>query len=117
MVSEFNISDILKDLGVTNNLLGYCYLKYAISKMIEDNSLMRGITKRLYPMIAEKFNTTASGVERAIRHAIEKGWERGNIQTQDKLFGFTIDVNKGKPTNSEFICCVADWVNMEAKNV
>lgn len=112
MINELKISETLKELGTPADLLGYYYLKYAIELMLQDMSLMKSITKKLYPMIAKKFNTTCSKVERAVRHAIEVACERGNIQLHHKLFGFTIDQNKCKPTNSEFIVTIADWLNM-----
>lgn len=116
MNNELKISEILKELGTPADLLGYHYLKYAVELMLQDMSLMKSITKKLYPMIAKKFNTTCSRVERTIRHAIEVACEKGNIQLHHKLFGFTIDPNKCKPTNSEFIVTVVDWLNMnEAK--
>ena len=112
MKNELKIAEILKELGTPADLLGYFYLKYAIELMLEDMSLMKSITKKLYPMIAKEFNTTTSKVERAIRHAIEVAWERGNIELHHKLFGYTIDQIKCKPTNSEFIVTVVDWLNM-----
>lgn len=112
MISELQISETLKELGVPADLFGYFYLKYAVEVVSQDYSLIHQITKRVYPAIAEKFNTTCSRVERTIRVAIEVGWNRGNIKFQNKLFGFTVEMAKGKPTNSEFIVTVADWLNM-----
>ena len=112
MSNEMRISDILKELGVSPNVIGYLYLIYGIEEMTKDQSLMYAITKRLYPLVAQKFDATAARVERSIRHAIEKGWCRGNMKMQEKLFGYTVDMNKGKPTNSEFMCTVADYFNM-----
>ena len=106
------ISDHLKELGVSASLNGYRYLRYGISRMAEDITLMDAITKRLYPEIAQTFNTTASRVEKGIRTAIESGWDRGNRESQKRLFGYTVDMNKGKPTNCEFIVTVADYVLM-----
>jgi len=83
--------------------------------VIEDMDLLGGITKELYPMIAEKFNTTPSRVERAIRHAIEVAWNRGRIETINKIFGYTIHDEKGKPTNGEFIAMIADRMRIKAK--
>lgn len=112
MTNELKIAETLKELGTPADLLGYFYLKYAIELMLQDMSLMNSITKKLYPMIAKRFNTTTSKVERAIRHAIEVSCKRGNIKLRQKLFGFTIDPIKCKPTNSEFIVTVVDWLNM-----
>ncbi len=106
------ISEIIKEVGVPVSLLGYHYLKYAVEMIVEDISLINSITKIVYPKIAKRFNTTDSRVERAIRNAIETGWSRGNQNIQNKLFGYTIDSNKGKPTNCEFIVTVADYINM-----
>ena len=112
MSKELKIAETLKECGTPADLSGYFYLKYAIDAMLQDMSLMHNITKRLYPMIAKKFNTSASRVERAIRHAVEVAWERGNIELHHKLFGYTIAQSKCKPTNSEFIVTVVDWLNM-----
>ena len=84
--------------------------------MMNDQSLINSITKTLYPTIAEHFNATTSSVERAIRHAIEVGWVRGDRKAQDDLFGYTVDVDKGKPTNCEFIATVADYLLMGEVN-
>ena len=81
--------------------------------IIEDMELLGAVTKELYPSIASKFNTTPSRVERAIRHAIEVAWTRGKVDTIDKIFGYTVNTNKGKPTNSEFIAMVADKLRLE----
>lgn len=112
MINEFKIAETLKELGTPANLLGYFYLKYAIELMQQDMTLVNAITRRLYPAIATKFNTTPSKVERAIRHAIENGWHRGNVESQNKIFGYTIDKTQYKPTNGEFIVTIADWLNM-----
>lgn len=106
------ITDILKDLGIPASLSGFHHLRYAIELMKNDMSLMNKISTVLYPTIAKKFNTTWPRVERTMRHAIETGWERGNVQTQNKLFGYTIKADIGKPTNSEFIVTVADYISM-----
>ena len=115
MNREVIISELLKDLGVPPSLLGYIYLKYAIEITIQDFSLVRAITKQLYPAIAKQFNTTKSRAERAIRHAVEVSWERGNIDTMHKLFGYTVSADKGKPTNSEFIATIAEHFRIAAK--
>ena len=105
---EQTISVLLKDLGVTPGLSGYQHLRYAIGITMDDMSLVHNVTTRLYPMIAEHFNTTASRTERCIRHAVETAWNRGNLTTQGKIFGYTVDYDRGKPTNTEFIATVAD---------
>lgn len=107
------ISDFLHELGVPANIRGYIYLREAISMVTEEIQLLSGITKILYPMIGEQHDTTSSRVERAIRHAIEVAWSRGNIDAINKLFGFTVDHRRGKPTNSEFIAMVADRLRLE----
>ena len=114
--TDIRIVGILKNLGVPANINGYYYLRYAIALMMADISLLNGITKRLYPMVAKKFNTSASKAERCIRHAVERGWDRGDINLQNKIFGYTVDANRGKPTNSEFISGVADYLNMEVED-
>ena len=115
MNREVKIYELLKELGVPPSLLGYMYLKYAIEITIQDFSLVRAITKRLYPEIAKEFQTTCSRAERVIRHAIEVSWERGNIDTMHKLFGYTVSADKGKPTNSEFIATIAEHFRIAEK--
>lgn len=112
---EAKITDIMHDIGVPAHIKGYLYLREAIMMVYEDIELLGSITKILYPDIAEKYNTTASRVERAIRHAIEVAWNRGNIDSITDLFGYTINVSKAKPTNSEFIAMVADKLRLEYK--
>lgn len=104
------ITNYLKELGIPASLSGYRYLKYAIDLTIKDVSLVNNITKTMYPTVAEHFNTTAVRVERAMRTAIGVGYQRGNLQTIQKLFGYTINMNKSNPTNSEFIATVADYI-------
>ncbi len=91
------------------------YLREAITMVVNDMELLSAITKELYPSIAKKYNTTASRVERAIRHAIEVAWGRGQIDAINKIFGHTIHNDKGKPTNSEFIAMVADKLRLKNK--
>jgi two-component system response regulator (stage 0 sporulation protein A) len=112
MATEIEISALLKELGIPADLLGYRYLIFCVDEMIKDPSLMYGMFKGIYPMVAAKFNTSIVRAERAIRNAIEVGWTRGNIETQNKLFGYTVDASKGRPTNGEFLCTVADWLVM-----
>lgn len=112
---ETNITNIMHDIGVPAHIKGYLYLREAISMVYHDIELLGSITKILYPDIAKKYNTTASRVERAIRHAIEVAWNRGNIDSITDLFGYTVNVSKAKPTNSEFIAMVADKLRLKYK--
>lgn len=107
------VSNMLHEIGVPAHIRGYTYMRDAIKMVIQDPDLLGGITKDLYPGIALKYNTTPSRVERAIRHGIEVAWSRGRVETLDMIFGYTIDQNKGKPTNSEFIAMVADKIKMQ----
>lgn len=112
---EANITNIIHEIGVPAHIKGYMYLREAITMVYNDIELLGSITKVLYPDIAKKFNTTASRVERAIRHAIEVAWSRGNIDSISALFGYTVSISKAKPTNSEFIAMVADKLRLEHK--
>lgn len=112
---EAYITSIMHDIGVPAHIKGYLYLREAITMVYNDIELLGSITKILYPEIAKKYNTTASRVERAIRHAIEVAWNRGNIESITDLFGYTVSVSKAKPTNSEFIAMVADKLRLEYK--
>ncbi|OPY56326.1 MAG: Stage 0 sporulation protein A [Pelotomaculum sp. PtaU1.Bin035] len=109
------VTNIIHEMGVPAHIKGYHYLRDAILMVINEVNLLGAITKELYPMIAIKFQTTPSRVERAIRHAIELAWDRGNIELMTKFFGYTINLERGKPTNSEFIAMVADKLRIEAK--
>jgi len=110
---EADITNIIHEIGVPAHIKGYMYLREAISMVYNDIELLGSITKVLYPEIASHFNTTASRVERAIRHAIEVAWSRGNVDAISSLFGYTVSVTKAKPTNSEFIAMVADRLRLE----
>ncbi|MBM7620981.1 two-component system response regulator (stage 0 sporulation protein A) [Bacillus tianshenii] len=110
---DANITSIIHEIGVPAHIKGYLYLREAISMVYNDIELLGSITKVLYPDIAKKYNTTASRVERAIRHAIEVAWSRGNIDSISSLFGYTVSMTKAKPTNSEFIAMVADKLRLE----
>ncbi|WP_409301576.1 sporulation transcription factor Spo0A [Peribacillus sp. SCS-155] len=110
-----SITSIIHEIGVPAHIKGYLYLREAISMVYNDIELLGSITKVLYPDIAKKYNTTASRVERAIRHAIEVAWSRGNIESISSLFGYTVSMSKAKPTNSEFIAMVADKLRLEHK--
>lgn len=114
---EARITNVIHEIGVPAHIKGYLYLREAITMVIQDMELLGAVTKELYPNIAERFSTTPSRVERAIRHAIEVAWTRGKIDTIDKIFGYTVNTNKGKPTNSEFIAMVADKLRLEIEMV
>ena len=111
---ESQVTEIIHRIGVPAHIKGYQYLRTAIMMTIEDNDLINAVTKVLYPAVAKKYQTTSSRVERAIRHAIEVAWDRGDIDTLNAFFGYTIQTERGKPTNSEFIAMIAD--NMRLKN-
>lgn len=108
-----DITSIIHEIGVPAHIKGYLYLREAISMVYNDLGLLGSITKILYPDIAKKYDTTASRVERAIRHAIEVAWSRGNIDAISAIFGYTINVSKAKPTNSEFIAMIADKLRLK----
>ncbi len=112
---DVEVTRIIHQMGVPAHIKGYQYLRDAILFVIEDVNLLGAVTKELYPMIAQKYSTTASRVERAIRHAIELAWDRGNVEMMTKFFGYTINIERGKPTNSEFIAMVADKLRMNTK--
>ncbi len=112
---EINITNIIHEIGVPAHIKGYQYLRDAITMVVEDMDLLGAVTKELYPAIAQVNNTTPSRVERAIRHAIEVAWNRGKIETINSLFGYTVQNDKGKPTNSEFIAIIADKLRLERK--
>ncbi len=109
------ISKMLHTLGVPSHIKGYVYIREGINLMLESNEITGGITKEIYPEIAKKYNTTSSRVERAIRHAIEISWNRGDYDTMEEIFGHSVDYDKAKPTNSEFIATIAD--HLRYKNV
>ena len=98
------------------HIKGYQYLREAIIMVVSDIDMINQITKQLYPEIAEKYHTTPSRVERAIRHAIEVAWGRGQQETVEQIFGYTVSAAKGKPTNSEFIAMIADKLRLELKS-
>ena len=113
---ETDVTNIIHEIGVPAHIKGYQYLRDAIILSVNDMEMLNSITKILYPTIAKKHQTTASRVERAIRHAIEVAWSRGKMDTIDELFGYTVSTGKGKPTNSEFIALIADKIRLEYKN-
>lgn len=112
---EARVTAILHEIGVPAHIRGYHYMREAIIMAINDIDVLNYITKELYPAIAKKCNTTPSRVERAIRHAIEVAWSRGQVDAIDALFGYTVSGHKGKPTNSEFIALIADRLRLELK--
>ncbi|HJC49460.1 MAG TPA: sporulation transcription factor Spo0A [Candidatus Anaerostipes avistercoris] len=110
---EIIVTNMIHEIGVPAHIKGYQYLRDSIIMAVYDMDILNSITKQLYPAIAEKFHTTSSRVERAIRHAIEVAWGRGKMDTIDALFGYTVHAGKGKPTNSEFIALIADKIRLE----
>ncbi|UWG99001.1 sporulation transcription factor Spo0A [Dehalobacter sp. DCM] len=114
-IVEVEVTKMIQQMGVPAHVKGYQYLRDAIVAVIKDVSLLSAVTKELYPMIAKSYTTTPSRVERAIRHAIELAWDRGNINFMNKFFGYTINIDRGKPTNSEFIAMVADKLRIADK--
>ncbi len=105
---EAVVTDVLHQMGIPAHIKGYHYLRVAIMLSLEDEEMLESITKLLYPTIAARFDTTPSRVERAIRHAVETAWDRGDVDVLNGMFGYTISVGKGKPTNSEFIALLTD---------
>ena len=112
---EAVVTDIIHEIGVPAHIKGYQYLREAIMLTIKDMEMINAVTKVLYPEVAKRFKTTPSRVERAIRHAIEVAWDRGDIEVLQKFFGYTVSNIKGKPTNSEFIAMIADSLTLKRK--
>ncbi|MCC8357137.1 MAG: sporulation transcription factor Spo0A [Oscillospiraceae bacterium] len=112
---ESVVTEIIHEIGVPAHIKGYQYLREAIILTVNDMDSINAVTKVLYPAVAKKFGTTPSRVERAIRHAIEVAWDRGDIETLQKFFGYTVSNIKGKPTNSEFIAMIADNLTLQRK--
>ncbi|HHY24220.1 MAG TPA: sporulation transcription factor Spo0A [Clostridiaceae bacterium] len=112
---EVEVTNIMHEIGVPAHIKGYQYLRDAIMMVVKDLDAINSITKQLYPAIAKDYSTTPSRVERAIRHAIEVAWNRGRIEAINSIFGYTINMGKGKPTNSEFIAMIADKLRIELK--
>ena len=110
---ERQVTAIIHEIGVPAHIKGYQYLREAITLAVADMEVINAVTKVLYPAVAKKFGTTASRVERAIRHAIEVAWDRGDLETLQKYFGYTVSNAKGKPTNSEFIAMIADRISLD----
>ncbi len=113
---EALVTNVIHEVGVPAHIKGYQYLREAIIMVVNDIDVINQITKSLYPQIAIRFNTTPSRVERAIRHAIEVAWGRGQQETVENIFGYTVSAAKGKPTNSEFIAMIADKLRLELKS-
>ena len=109
------VTKIIHQIGVPAHIKGYQYLRTAILMTISDSEIINSVTKILYPSVAKKYSTTTSRVERAIRHAIEVAWDRGDVDTLNSYFGYTIQNNRGKPTNSEFIAMIADNLRLKHK--
>ena len=113
---ESLVTGIIHEIGVPAHIKGYQYLREAIIIAVEDMDVINAITKVLYPQVAKAFQTTPSRVERAIRHAIEVAWDRGDLDTLQRFFGYTVSNTKGKPTNSEFIALIADKLQLQLKS-
>ena len=113
---ESMVTSIIHEIGVPAHIKGYQYLREAIIIAVNDMDVINAITKVLYPQVAKTFQTTPSRVERAIRHAIEVAWDRGDLETLQRFFGYTVSNTKGKPTNSEFIALIADRLQLQLKN-
>lgn len=113
---EALVTNVIHEVGVPAHIKGYQYLREAIIMVVNNIEVINQITKQLYPDIAQKYSTTPSRVERAIRHAIEVAWGRGQTETVESIFGYTVSAAKGKPTNSEFIAMIADKLRLELKS-
>ena len=109
------VTNIIHEIGVPAHIKGYQYLREAIVIAVQDMEVINAVTKILYPEVAKRYHTTASRVERAIRHAIEVAWDRGDLEILQKYFGYTVSNAKGKPTNSEFIAMIADRLQLQRK--
>ena len=114
---QISITSVLHELGMPSHIKGYQYIREAVSIIYDRPEVIGGITKELYPEVADKYDTTVSRVERAIRHAIEVSWNRGNWDLMEDIFGHSVDIDKAKPTNSEFIVTVADKLRLEHRKV
>ncbi len=112
---EMRVTDTIHEIGVPAHIKGYQYLRESIIMTVKDMDTINAITKVLYPTVAKKFKTTSSRVERAIRHAIEVAWDRGDIEVLNNFFGYTVSNSKGKPTNSEFISMIADRIRLQIR--
>ncbi len=113
---ETMVTKTIHEIGIPAHIKGYQYLRHAIMLVVENLDVINSITKKLYPTVAKDFGTTSSRVERAIRHAIEVAWDRGDTEVLNSIFGYTVANTKGKPTNSEFIAMIADRLRLQIKN-
>lgn len=113
---QVTVSEIMRQIGVPAHIKGYQYLRESIVLTVTDPELMHAVTKLLYPTVAKNNHTTPSRVERAIRHAIEVAWDRGDVDVLSSYFGYTIQLSRGKPTNSEFIAMISDKLRLEMKS-
>ena len=109
------VSAFYREVGVPAHIKGYQYVREAIILAVQDMDVINAVTKVLYPEVARRYNTTPSRVERAVRHAIETAWDRGDLETLQRYFGYTVSNTKGKPTNSEFIAMIADRIRLQSK--
>lgn len=114
---EANVTRIIHQVGIPAHIKGYRYLRCAIMMVVRDSRIINEVTKTLYPTVAREFDTTSSRVERAIRHAIEVAWDRGDVDVLNSFFGYTVQNNKGKPTNSEFIAMIADHLRLKMRGI
>jgi len=114
---ETRVTKIIHEIGIPAHIKGYRYTREAIMTVIREPEIINCVTKQLYPAVAAVYNTTPSRVERAIRHAIEVAWDRGDVDTLNKIFGYTVSNDKGKPTNSEFIAMIADRLSLQLKAI
>lgn len=113
---ETQVTQIIHQVGIPAHIKGYQYLRTAIMMVVNNNRIINEVTKTLYPTVAQRYSTTPSRVERAIRHAIEVAWDRGDVDMLNSYFGFTVQNSKGKPTNSEFIAMIADNLRLKMKS-
>ena len=114
---QISISKLLHDLGIPSHIKGYQFLRDAVNMLFENPDIIGGITKELYPELANRYNTTVSRVERSIRHAVEVSWNRGDIKLMETIFGHSVDIDRAKPTNSEFIVTIADKLRLDFHKV
>jgi two-component system response regulator (stage 0 sporulation protein A) len=113
---ETEVTNTMHEIGIPAHIKGYEYIRKALMMAVNNRGIINSITRELYPTIAREYNTTPSRVERAIRHAIEVAWSRGQVDAIDSLFGYTVSIGKGKPTNAEFIAKIADNLRLKRKN-
>ena len=114
---EAQVTRIIHQVGIPAHIKGYQYLRCAIMMVVRDHKIIGEVTKTLYPSVAKQFGTTSSRVERAIRHAIEVAWDRGDVDMLNSFFGYTVQNNKGKPTNSEFVAMIADNLRLKMRSL